>query len=127
MLWSPTTTFKDSIQTLLDNGVEIKHVLAYNEPDGDHATGGSSLDPKVAAENYISQIEPLRALGIKVGAPGVTGSPRGQVWLENFFAACTELGTNCTMDFIPIHWYGNFEGLAGHLGSVSAAYVYNVY
>jgi hypothetical protein len=121
MLWSPTETFLTSIQALLDKGVKIKHVMAYNEPDGDAATGGSGISPQVAAKNYISQIEPLRKMGIKVGAPGVTGSPRGHTWLENFFNACADLGTNCTMDFIPIHWYGNFDGLASHLGTVSAS------
>jgi hypothetical protein len=120
MLWSPTDTFKDQIENLIANGVNITHVLAYNEPDGESSTGGSSIDPETAAENYIAQIEPLRDLGIKVGAPGVTGSPRGHQWLEDFFTACTNLGTNCTIDFIPIHWYGNFEGLASHLGTVSA-------
>ena len=122
MLWSPSETFKTQIETLISNGVNITHVMAYNEPDGDNATGGSAVDPQTAAENYIAQIEPLRDLGIKVGAPGVTGSPRGHQWLEDFFSACTALGTNCTIDFIPIHWYGNFEGLASHLGTVSAKY-----
>jgi hypothetical protein len=30
----------------------------------------------------------------------------------SFFDACD----GCSFDFIPIHWYGNFEGLASHLG-----------
>jgi len=29
---------------------------------------------------------------------------------------------NCTYDFVTIHWYGNFEGLASHMGEYSAAF-----
>jgi hypothetical protein len=123
MLWSPSETFKSEVQTLVNGGTNITHIMAYNEPDGDGATGGSNVDPQTAAENWIAQIEPLRELGIKTGAPAVTGSPRGHTWLQSFFTACADLGTNCTVDFIPVHWYGNFEGLASHLGEVSATYV----
>ncbi|KAK0115732.1 hypothetical protein ONS96_014169 [Cadophora gregata f. sp. sojae] len=122
MLWSTDTNFYNTVKGLIDGGRNITHVLGYNEPDGESSTGGSSIDPTVAATNWISQIEPLRKLGVKVGAPAVTGSPRGFVWLEDFFAACTKQGTNCTIDFIPIHWYGDFGGLASHMGQVNASY-----
>ncbi len=119
MLWSTSTTFYSEVKALIDGGRNISHVLAYNEPDGTSATGGSQIDPSVAATNWISQIEPLRKLGVKVGAPAVTGSPGGFTWLESFFDACASQGTNCTIDFIPIHWYGDFGGLASHMGQVS--------
>ena len=92
--------------------------MTYNEPDGTSSTGGSEISPSDAATNWISQIEPLRQLGVRTGAPAVTGSPGGFTWLSEFFGNCTAKGTNCTADFIPIHWYGNFEGLASHLGQV---------
>lgn len=98
--------------------------MGYNEPDGEHATGGSSLDYKVAATNWIAQMEPLRKMGVKLGAPAVTGSSRGMTWLKNFFDSCASQGTNCTADFFPSHWYGNFEGLASHLGEIAGAYVF---
>ncbi len=107
----------------LSGGRNISHVLTYNEPDGTSATGGSAISPDVAAANWISQVEPLRKLGVKVSAPAVTGSPGGFTWLASFFDACASLGTNCTADFIPVHWYGNFEGLASHLGQVAATSV----
>jgi hypothetical protein len=28
---------------------------------------------------------------------------------------------NCTYDFVPLHWYGDFQGLASHIGEYSAA------
>lgn len=123
MLWSPTSTFKDEIQMLFDQGMNITHVLGYNEPDGEAKTGGSGVSPSVAAANWIAQMEPLRQRGIKLGGPAVTGSPRGHQWLADFFSACRDLGSNCTIDFLPVHWYGNFEAFASHLGEVVASYV----
>lgn len=119
MLWSIDTGFYSAVKAMIDGGRKISHVLAYNEPDGPASTGGSNIDPAAAAKNWISQIEPLRKLGVKAGAPAVTGSPGGFTWLDSFFKACTSQGTNCTIDFIPIHWYGDFGGLASHMGQVS--------
>jgi hypothetical protein len=38
--------------------------------------------------------------------------------VNSFFKACK----NCTFDFIPLHWYGDFGGLASHLGEYTAAF-----
>jgi len=127
MLWgAPTSTsdtaFLTGIQTLIKQGTNISHVLTFNEPDGTTSTGGSNVDPTVAATTWIREIEPLRKLGVKTGAPAVTGSQGGFTWLSEFFSACASQGTNCTADFIPIHWYGNFEGLASHIGQVVGTY-----
>jgi hypothetical protein len=124
MLWSPSTSFLSEVKSMISGGRNITHVLTYNEPDGTASTGGSNVDPSVAATNWISQVEPLRKLGVKTGAPAVTGSPSGFTWLSMFFDACASQGTNCTADFIPIHWYGNFEGLASHIGQVAGTYVF---
>ncbi len=123
MLWGASagdtdTSFVDDVRKQLSSGANITHILAFNEPDA--AThGGSGIEPTLAATTWVREIEPLRELGIKLGAPGVTGSPRGFTWLEQFFAACDG---RCTVDFIPVHWYGNFEGLASHIGQVRATY-----
>ncbi|QSZ28555.1 hypothetical protein DSL72_003053 [Monilinia vaccinii-corymbosi] len=122
MLWSPSTTFLTDAKSLISGGRNITHILTYNEPDGTSSTGGSAIFPSAAAANWISQVEPLRKLGIKTGAPAVTGSERGLTWLSNFFDACASLGTNCTADFIPVHWYGDFEGLASHIGQIRGTY-----
>lgn len=123
MLWgapisTSDNTFINGVQALIKGGSNISYVLAFNEPDGTTSTGGSNVDPILAATTWIREVEPLRKLGIKAGAPAVTGSPGGFTWLSSFFSACTSQGTNCTADFIPIHWYGNFQGLASHLGQV---------
>lgn len=125
MLWgsSSSDSFLDQVSTLVHAGTNISHVLTFNEPDGSSADGGSDISPAVAATTWINEVEPLRKLGVKTGAPAVTGSPSGFTWLEQFFANCTSQGTNCTADFIPVHWYGDFTGLASHLGQVDAAFV----
>jgi hypothetical protein len=124
MLWGASesdtgTPFLDSVRSQIENGANISYVLGFNEPDGPYSTGGSNLAADLAARTWIAQIEPLKEMGIKLGAPAVTGSPDGFVWLENFFTACDG---GCTPDFIPAHFYGNFEGMASHIGQVMGTY-----
>jgi len=122
MLWGQPTTsgsFYNTVKSLNDKGMNITHVLGFNEPDGDKSTGGSSIAADKAASLWMSEIEPLSNLGIKLGAPAVTGSPQGTAWLKSFYSACNG---KCTTDFIPVHWYGVFEGLASHVGEVYATF-----
>jgi len=124
MLWgapasTTDTTFYDTVKGLIDSGHNVSYVLSFNEPDGTQATGGSNVPADLAAQTWIREIEPLKALGVKLGAPAVTGAPTGFNWLQNFFTHCAG---NCSADFVPVHWYGNFEGLASHVGQVRAAY-----
>lgn len=142
MMWgapsSPTSTdtvFLDSITSQLSsqpggssrsgNNNNITHVLGFNEPDGSTATGGSSLSPEAAANAWLRNLQPLRELhGLKIGLPAVTGSSRGISWLESFNSSCRALNPDdgCAADFLPIHWYGDFEGLASHMGQMRALY-----
>lgn len=112
------TTFLEDIRLRIENGENIPYVLAFNEPDG-QGNGGSNVPVDTAVEAWIRQIEPLKELGVKLGAPAVTGAPSGKDWLQNFFRACDG---RCTIDFIPVHWYGNFDGLASHIGEIREAY-----
>lgn len=120
-LWGLHTasSFTDTVRSLIASGSNVSYVLTFNEPDGPASTGGSNISPADAAAAWISQVEPLRTDGVMLGAPAVTGSPRGFVWLQDFFTACAG---KCTADFIPVHWYGNFEGLASHIGQVRGNY-----
>ena len=115
---SSDTAFLDDIRSQIKNGANISYVLAFNEPDGQD-NGGSNVPVDIAVETWIRQMEPLKKLGVKLGAPAVTGAPTGKTWLQNFFRACDR---RCTVDFIPVHWYGNFDGLASHIGEVRQAY-----
>lgn len=133
MLWgapaeTSDTTFLTTVQGLISKGRNITHVMSFNEPDGPSAWGGSDVDPKVAAEVWLSNIAPLRELGVKVGLPACTGGWGGMPWTKEFLGNCSALITtdekhpkNCTYDFIPLHWYGNFEGLASHIGEYAGA------
>lgn len=120
MLWGSSSAegFHDKVVALKDGGMNISYVLSFNEPDG-CVSGGSCLDAETAAQLWIQEIEPLKELGIKLGAPAVTGAPTGFTWLQNFFTQCDG---KCSADFIPIHWYGDFQGLASHVGQVNATY-----
>lgn len=120
MLWGASdkdtgTPFFDNVKRQIDGGANISYVLGFNEPDGSHSTGGSNLPVDLAAKRWIAEIEPLKKLGVKLGAPAVTGSESGWTWMENWFKACNG---GCNPDFVPIHWYGNFEGMASHVGRV---------
>jgi hypothetical protein len=123
MLWGAPSSdtdmnFHDTVKGLIDGGMNISYVLTFNEPDG-CSNGGSCVTAQTAAQTWIREVEPLKQLGVKLGAPAVTGASTGFDWLQNFF---TECAGNCSAEFIPIHWYGNFEGLASHVGQVNGTY-----
>ncbi|SLM35235.1 Uncharacterised protein family, glycosyl hydrolase catalytic domain [Lasallia pustulata] len=123
MLWgAPSSTsdntFLNDVMSQIHAGTNVSYVLTFNEPDGQD-NGGSGVPADMAAQTWIREVEPLKKYGVKLGAPAVTGAPSGFTWLQNFFAACNG---NCSADFIPVHWYGNFEGLASHVGQVRGTY-----
>lgn len=118
MLWGAPASetdnsFLTTVTALINGGTNISYVMSFNEPDGTYETGGSGITPQLAAASWIRVIEPLRKLGVKLVAPATTGGPDGFVWLKAFFEACAGA---CTVDVMPVHWYGNFEGLASHVG-----------
>ncbi len=134
MLWgAPTdasdTSFLSAVRSLISSGGRnITHVMSFNEPDGPSQNGGSSIAPAAAAAVWVKNIIPLQQMGIKAGLPACTGGYGGIPWLQQFLANCSNLispssdnAKNCTYDFLPLHWYGNFEGLASHIGSNVAA------
>ena len=129
MLWGSIddASFRESVESQIDAGRNISHVLGFNEPDGPQQYGGSDTAPARAAEVWVRNIEPLAERGVKLGLPACTGGWGGIPWLQQFLGNCSELISddgrrrNCTYDFVNIHWYGNFEGLASHMGSYSAA------
>ncbi|KAI0191631.1 glycoside hydrolase family 128 protein [Astrocystis sublimbata] len=129
-LWGAVddTSFLDQVNSLIEGGRNISHVLTFNEPDGPAQYGGSNIYPYKAAQVWVDNIEPLRKKGVKVGLPSCTGAPSGLTWLQDFLGNCSQLIStegqkrNCSYDFVTIHWYGNFDGLASHLGEYAAAF-----
>lgn len=139
MLWGPPEdpatdmTFYNTVSNLIKEGQNITYVLGFNEPDNCYGgTGGSCTSAATAAQIWKKQMEPLKnEFGVKLGAPAVRGSPDGFNWLANWFSECAALvassggssnTTSCEVDFIPAHWYGDFQGLASHLGQINATY-----
>jgi hypothetical protein len=122
MLWGPpivTGAIYNAVKSLQNSGVNVTYVLGFNEPDEPPKTGGSSMTADYAAQVWIAEMEPLKKLGVLLGAPAVTGSPRGVAWYADFLKSCNG---KCTIDFLPVHWYGDFPGLASHVGTMHAAY-----
>jgi hypothetical protein len=103
--------FQESVQA---QGADT--ILGFNEPD---FANESNMDPAQAAALWMEFIQPLKAQGIRLGGPAVTASGTGQPWLKTFFAACT----NCTIDFLPLHWYGSgTEGFYNYLWEMHGLY-----
>ncbi|KAI8957344.1 glycoside hydrolase family 128 protein [Daldinia sp. FL1419] len=129
MLWGAAddTSFLKSVRSQINSGRKITHVLSFNEPDSQY-NGGSNIEPSKAADVWIKNIAPLAGQGVKLGLPACTGGWGGIPWLQQFLGNCSELMStegvkkNCTYDFVSIHWYGNFEGLASHMGEYAAAF-----
>ncbi|KAK3724499.1 hypothetical protein LTR37_001123 [Vermiconidia calcicola] len=122
MLWGEPNTgdqgFYDAVESQINSGMDITHVLGFNEPDGCEG-GGSCVDAKTAARLWLDEIEPLKKHGVKLGAPAVRGFSEGVKWYNDFLSHCDG---RCTIDFLPLHFYGDFAGLAGYVGGMSAAY-----
>lgn len=128
MMWGVDTAnpdddkFYNDVRELIDSGRNITHALGFNEPDGPFEYGGSDIPPAVAARAWVANFEPLAELGVKLGLPACTGGWDGMPWLRQFLGNCSELVStdddkkNCTWDFVPVHWYDNFEGMASHIG-----------
>ena len=127
MMWGASsnlsdTTFLTQIQALIKSGTNVTHIMSFNEPNENSDVGGSQLDPKDAAQAWVANFEPLANQGIKLGLPACSGAPSGLPWLENFLDECSKLVStsgdqkNCTWDFLPVHWYDNFAGLASLIG-----------
>lgn len=123
MLWGTGpqyNSFYSTVKGLLGSGSNIDYILAFNEPDlcGPASEGGSCVGAQHAAQIWQSEIEPLKQQhGLQLGAPAVTQG--GAWWLQDFFEACAG---KCTIDFLPLHYYGDFVGLAAYLGAVHATY-----
>lgn len=113
--------------TLANLPATSTHLLTFNEPDGTTSSGGSAISPADAAKSYLNDIAPLRDAGRSwnISHPATTGSDSGLAWLRDFNASCWELAPDagCPTDFVALHWYGDFAGLAAWLGTLREFYV----
>lgn len=75
-------------------------LLGFNEPDNTLAAGGTEITPAQALALWPL----LEATGMRLGAPAVASNahtPNG--WLDQFMQG------NPSVDFIPLHWYGDLS------------------
>lgn len=118
-------------QTLDDLPGSSTHLFAFNEPDEEKENGGSGISPREAAEAYLEHIVPLRTGESEhtertwnVSHPAVTGSTRGLEWLRDFNESCYDIAPDggCPADFVSVHYYGDFLGLASWIGTLHEFY-----
>ncbi|KAM0279714.1 hypothetical protein ACHAQH_004405 [Verticillium albo-atrum] len=105
------------------------HLLTFNEPDHDIPSGGSDISPEDAAEAYLEYVVPLRegtsdsSRTWNISHPVVTGSGQGIKWLRRFNESCYDLDPDgCPTDFVAVHYYGDFPGLAAWIGTLDEFY-----
>jgi hypothetical protein len=97
MLWGPKQL--SQFKSLVKAGY-ADCVLGFNEPN---QAGQSDLDPAYAAQLWIDNIQPLKALGYTLVSPAPTNAPSGKKWLQDFLKACNG---KCTFDAVAVHFYG---------------------
>lgn len=120
MLWGLDSSFTDAwdsaVSTALASG--STHLLAFNEPD---LSTQSNIGYQDAANGYKQYMQPYAGKA-KLGAPAVTnGDPAsgmGLGYLSSFLTSCSD----CTIDFIPIHWYDQATNIQYFKDHVTQAY-----
>lgn len=78
-------------------------LMSFNEPDVCY-DGSACMSVNASVAAYQTAMQPF-AGRVPIGAPAVTGSgsPAGLTYIQNFIGNCT----NCTIDFVNVHWYSN--------------------
>jgi Glycosyl hydrolase catalytic core len=116
MLWGSkaTSTWDQNVQTAIDSGSQ--YILGFNEPDNG---GQANMDAGTAASLWRQYMEPY-SCSAYLGAPAVTngGPPMGLAWLKDFLGQCSD----CTIDFVPIHWYDSATNIDYFKNYVQDAY-----
>ena len=104
--------WEGNVTIAINNGT--KHLLAFNEPDV------NGISPSQAASSYRNYMQPFASSTVQLGAPAVTngGAPDGLTWLGEFLGNCT----GCTVDFIPFHWYCQYDDISYFTSYVEQAY-----
>lgn len=115
-----TGTWPEAAQLAIDGG--STSLFSFNEPDlcGD---GSACMNITTAVSAYQQFIQPFAGKAL-LGAPAVTNSgsgpagPAGLDYLQYFLGNCT----NCTIDFVNLHWYSNKYAGASYLENHVSGY-----
>ncbi|KAF2195435.1 glycoside hydrolase family 128 protein [Zopfia rhizophila CBS 207.26] len=69
--YKPSLGYENGKMKFIKSGSMIEYVLGFNDPDGPHKYGGSDVPADLAARRWKAEIEPLKKLGVKLGAPAL--------------------------------------------------------
>ena len=121
MMWGDnqfhTPHWKSNAEKAIEAG--STHLLGFNEPD---LPAQANMSPEHATQAWKQYMEQFAGKA-KLGSPAVcnggglvgNGATMGLNWLNNFLNACSD----CTIDFLAIHWYGQaneVENFKNHIG-----------
>ncbi|RMY54555.1 hypothetical protein D0865_04648 [Hortaea werneckii] len=110
-----TSIWADNVRREIDLGATA--VLGFNEPDACFAGASACMSVSEAVDVWKESIEPFAGT-VRLGSPGVTNAGYGFEWLDQFIGNCTD----CTIDFIAIHWYANMYAFGYLQDYVQQAY-----
>ncbi|KAA8573580.1 hypothetical protein MFRU_001g04540 [Monilinia fructicola] len=118
LLWGLKSTFTGAWNAAASSAISsgTKHLMSFNEPD---LSSQANLGYADAAAGYKQYMEPFAGKA-KLGAPAVTNgaAPMGLTWLKSFLSECSD----CTIDFVCIHWYDSASNVDYFKSYVQDAY-----
>lgn len=118
LLWGLKSTFTGAWSAAASSAIASgsTHLMSFNEPD---LSTQANIGASDAAAGYKTFMQPFAGKA-KLGAPAVTNgaSPMGLTWLKSFLSSCSD----CTIDFVCIHWYDSASNVAYFKQYVQDAY-----
>ncbi|KAF7899058.1 uncharacterized protein EAF01_008271 [Botrytis porri] len=118
LLWGLKSTFTGAWSAAASSAIASgsTHLMSFNEPD---LSTQANIGASDAAAGYKTYMQPFAGKA-KLGAPAVTNgaSPMGLTWLKSFLSSCSD----CTIDFVCIHWYDSASNAAYFKQYVQDAY-----
>ncbi|KAF7960015.1 hypothetical protein EAE96_001615 [Botrytis aclada] len=118
LLWGLKSTFTGAWSAAASSAISSgsTHLMSFNEPD---LSTQANIGASDAAAGYKTYMQPFAGKA-KLGAPAVTNgaSPMGLTWLKSFLSSCSD----CTIDFVCIHWYDSASNVAYFKQYVQDAY-----
>ncbi|THV53091.1 hypothetical protein BGAL_0059g00010 [Botrytis galanthina] len=118
LLWGLKSTFTGAWSAAASSAIASgsTHLMSFNEPD---LSTQANIGASDAAAGYKTYMQPFAGKA-KLGAPAVTNgaSPMGLTWLKSFLSSCSD----CTVDFVCIHWYDSASNVAYFKQYVQDAY-----
>ena len=123
MMWGDNQYHAPNWKSDADSAIAAgaTHLLGFNEPDLGEQANMTPDQAKDAWKKYMEQYAGKAKLGSPAvcngGGPVGNGATMGLNWLNNFLNACSD----CTIDFLAIHWYGQADEVENFKSHVADA------